>query len=98
VNRLLHAPIWMLLDFAVRCPAEADGYRNPQFTAAGLLVNGFDRALSNQGGLKFAHCALQAEQAVVNQVWIIDAVQIHQDSANHPAQLDESVPVSTITG
>jgi hypothetical protein len=57
------------------------------------------RALSNQCGLKLAHCALQAEeQAVVNQVWIIDAVQIYQDSANHPAQLDEMVPVSTITG
>src|SRR5262249_16007710 len=87
----------MLFNFAIRCPTESHGDRNPQLSTSGLLADGFDRALAKQGRFKLTHCTLQPEnQPVINQVRIVDAVQIYNDRTHHPTKLDQMVPVTSI--
>ena len=63
-------------------------------------MDSFDRALSKQGcSSNSRHRALQPqEQTIIDQVRIVDAVGIHQDRTDHPAQLNQMVPVATIAG
>src|SRR4051794_8106156 len=76
-DRLLHTPIWILLDAVVRRLEVAHGDGEEEFAAARLLLQGFERALAEEGQLHLAHGALHAEQkAVVRVARVIRSVML----------------------
>src|SRR3954471_5780807 len=98
-DRLLHTPIWILLDAVVRRLEVAHGDGEEEFAAARLLLQGFERALAEEGQLHLAHGALHAEQkAVVRVARIVDALLIGDQRANQAAELEQRVPVTAVAG
>src|SRR5258708_10146084 len=59
-NRLLHAPIWVLLEALILGFAKPDRYAHDQLTALGLCVPRLERTLSQQIQLALVEAALQS--------------------------------------
>jgi len=61
------------------------------------LLQGFERALTEQRQLHLAHRAFHAEeQAVVWMPWIIDAILVDDKCADQAAELDQGMPVAPV--
>jgi hypothetical protein len=87
-ERLLNAPIRVLLDPIVGDLEIADGDVEEELTPACLLLQGFKRALPKDRQLHLAHRALHAEQkAIVGLARIVDAILIDDQCSNEPAEL-----------
>ena len=98
-DRLLDATIGILLDAIVRRLEVADRHGEEEFAAAGLLLQGLERALAEQRQLHLAHRALHAEQqAIVRMPRIIDAVLVDDQRADQAAELEQRVPVAPVAG
>ena len=98
-DRLLNATIGVLLDAIVRRLEVADRHGEEEFAAAGLLLQGFERALAEQRQLHLAHRALHAEQqAIVRMPRIVDAVLVDDQRADQPAELEQRMPVAPVAG
>ena len=98
-DRLLNATIGILLDPIVRALEIADRHGEEELTAAGLLLQGFERALAEQREFHLAHRALHAEQqAIVRMPRVVDAILVDNQRADQPAELEQGVPVTPVAG
>src|SRR3954467_10113176 len=98
-DRLLHAAVRILLDAVVVHLEVAYGDGEKELAAAGLLLQGFERALAEEGQLHLAHGALHAEQKpVVRMARIVDAILIKDQRADQAAELEQRVPVAAVAG
>src|SRR3954466_15543827 len=76
-DRLLHAAVRILLDAVVVHLEVAHGDGEKELAAAGLLLQGFERALTEEGQLHLAHGALHAEQKpVVRMTRIVRSIML----------------------
>src|ERR1019366_1531849 len=67
--------------------------------AAGLFVAGRERTLTQKIKLIFVQAALQPEQKpVIALARRIDRLLIDQQTIDHPAHLDELLPISAVAG
>src|SRR5215470_13705 len=86
-DRLLHAAVGVFLDAVARTLHIADRYSKEELAAGRLLLQGFERALTEQRQLHLAHRAFHAEeQAVVWMLWIIDAILVDDKCADQAAE------------
>ena len=98
-DRLLHAPVRILLDAVVVHLEVADRDGEEELAAARLLLQGFERALAEERELHLAHGALHAEQQpVVRMARIVDAILVKDQRADQAAELQQRVPVAAVAG
>src|SRR3954449_5429620 len=98
-DRLLDAPIRVLLDAVVRDLQVTDRDGEEELAAARFLLQGFEGALAEEREFHLAHGALHAQQqAVVRVAWIVDAIFVEDERANQAAELQQRVPVAAVAG
>src|SRR4051812_21112162 len=98
-DRLLHAAVRILLDAVVVRLEVAYGDGEEELAAAGLLLEGFERALTEERELHLAHGALHAEQKpVVRMARIVDPILIKDQRTDQAAELEQRVPVAAVAG
>ncbi|HEX6688789.1 MAG TPA: hypothetical protein VF085_09010 [Solirubrobacterales bacterium] len=96
---LLDTAIGILLDPIVRALEVADRHGEEELAAAGLLLQGFERALAEQRQLHLAHRALHTEkQAIVRMPRIVDAVLVDDQRTDQTAELEQRMPVAPVAG
>ena len=96
-DRFPDAPIRVLLDPVVAHLEEPDSDSEEKLAAASLLLQGLERALTEEREFHLAHCALHAKQkAIVRVAGIVDAVLIDDQRVDQAAELQQSVPVSSV--
>ena len=97
-DRLLNPPVRILLQ-PVASLHEADRRADDEFAAAGLLVAGGQRALPQEIELILVEAPLEAEQEpVVALARRVHCFLIDQHGIDHPAHLDQLLPVPAVTG
>src|SRR5208283_181945 len=93
-----HSCIRIDVDSVVANLYIADRHREEELATTSLLFESLQRALPKDRQLQLAHCALHAEQQpIVGMARIINAVLIHNDRTDQPAELDQGVPVAPVT-
>src|SRR3954468_8305653 len=98
-DRLLDTTVRILLDAVVVRLAVADRDGEEELAAAGLLLEGFERALTEERELHLAHGALHAEQKpVVRMARIVDPILIKDQRTDQAAELEQRVPVAAVAG
>ena len=79
--------------------AVADRDGEEEFAAAGLLLQGFERALAEERELHLAHGALHAEQQpIVRMPRIVDPILVNDQRSDQAAELEQRVPVAAVAG
>ena len=77
----------------------ADRCGHDQLTALGLLVTGCQRALAQQIDFIFVELPFEPEQKpVVDLSRRVDGLLVHQNRIDHPAHLDQLLPVPAVQG
>ena len=97
-NRLLHPPVRVFLQ-AIAVLHVTDRRGNDQLAAFGFLVTRGQRALPQQVELVLVQRALQPQQQpVVALARRIDGLLVHQNRIDHPAHLDQLLPIPAVAG
>ena len=97
-DRLLHPAVRILLQ-TVAVLHVADRRGDDQLAAPGLPVARGQRALPQQVELVLVQRALQPQQqTVVALARRIDGLLVHQNRIDHPAHLDQRLPVPAVAG
>jgi hypothetical protein len=87
-ERLLDAPIRVLVDLIVGHLHVTDGHREEQFSAPRLLLQRLQRPLTEDRELHLAHRALHTEQQpIVGMARVIDAILIDDERSDETAEL-----------
>ena len=97
-NRLAHSAVRVLLQtIAVLHVADRGG--DDQLAAPGLLVARRQRTLPQQVELVLVQRALQSQQQpIVALAGRVDGLLVHQNRVDHPAHLDQLLPVPAVAG
>jgi hypothetical protein len=81
-----------------RCPQVTDRQTKSQFSSLRLLTNGLFRSLPKQTQFELAHGPLETEQeAIVAEAGIIYALDINNQRTTKATELDELMPIATVT-
>src|SRR5260370_30653413 len=76
----------------------ADRHREKKLAPASLLLERFQRALTQDRQFHLAHGALHAEQQpVIGMTGIVNPLFVQDDRADQTAGLDQSVPSAALT-
>src|SRR5258708_36914682 len=94
---LPHATVGIPLQAGLAGPQIADRHRDPVFAALRFRLDPLDEPTTHQRQLELAHRALEAEeQAIVEDAWIVDAIEIDDPRAHEPTELEHVMPVPPV--
>jgi hypothetical protein len=95
----LHALVGVLFEPMAICFQITDRRHHNQLPAACLFVTGAQRALTQKIQLVLVEAALESkQQAVIALAGSVDGLLIDQNRIDHPAHLDQLLPVSAVAG
>src|ERR1700690_4449838 len=98
LDSFAHPGIGINIDSIVTDFYIADSHRQEELATTSLLFQSLQRALPQDRELQFAHRSLHAkQQPIVGMARIVNAVLIHNDRADQAAELDQGMPISSIT-
>src|SRR4051794_39430813 len=98
-DRLADPQVRIPLDPVVPGLDVADRDGEEQLAASGLLTQGLQGALTQDGKLHLAHRPLHAQQEpVVRQPRIVNAILVGQQASDQAAELQQRVPVPAVAG
>ena len=95
----LNAAIRIEAEANLPMPDVADWYGKPELASSGLGPCGVQHSRSQNAKFEFADAALHAQQQpIIRTTGIIDAIEIDDAGIDETAQLQQMMPVPSVTG
>ena len=95
----LNAAIRIEAEANLPMPDVADWYGKPELASSGLGPCGVQHSRSQNAKFEFADAALHArQQPIIRTTGIIDAIEIDDAGIDETAQLQQMMPVPSVTG
>src|ERR1700741_5242744 len=97
--RPLASDVWVQAQSDLSMPDEPYGHRDPQLPPPRLRTRGVEHPRAQDSELELTDAPLHAEkEPIVGAAGVVDAVQVNDARLDKPAELEEVVPVTTVSG